>query len=51
MSAKNYLHEHLDYAKEYSKNQSFRAAWSHYDYVDTIEYFDIYQRKNYAGCS
>ena len=45
IAAEWYLNQRIDYPKEYSKNKSFREAWSHYNYLETIEFFDIYQRE------
>ncbi len=43
-SALIYLKKTINYPVEYSQDQSFREAWSHYHYVTHIKPYDIYKR-------
>ena len=45
-SSQDYLHQKIDYPREYASNKHFCEAWSHYDYLKAIDSYDIYQRVN-----
>lgn len=40
-----YLHQDIDYPKEYSQNERFQQVWKHYLWIKKIGPFDIYQRQ------
>lgn len=43
-SSENYLHQTIDYPKEYALDKNFHEAWSHYEYLRSFKPYDIYQR-------
>lgn len=43
-SSQRYLHQKIDYPKEYGKNPYFREEWAHYVYLTRIKPYDVYQR-------
>jgi hypothetical protein len=45
-SSQAILNQRIDYTKEYTSNQQFRHAWSHYTYLTKIGPYDVYQRKH-----
>ena len=43
-SSQRYLHQKIDYPKEYGKNPYFQEEWAHYAYLTRIKPYDVYQR-------
>lgn len=43
-SSDYYLHQKIDFPREYVSNKQFREAWSHYAYSHNIGKYEIYKR-------